>query len=234
MAVAIIIPSYNEEDNLRILVRRIRNHYPDYPIIIVDDSEPDRSRKFANELSAAHRHVHVISRQTKSGRGSAVIDGLKYAIRDRKTKYFIEMDADLSHNPDEIAVLLEQIASCGVVIASRYLPQSRIINWPLRRRILSKYINVLLRSALGIPVSDFTNGFRAYSRDAVQYLTSATLVETGFIALSEWLVVLHRAGLSICDVPSTFTDRTHGKSNAGLAEHVNALRGVIRLWLSSR
>lgn len=231
--ISIVIPSYNEDKNIFELIRGIRSFYPEFFITVVDDSDQTLSKQLKQSLEKKFSHVFVLSRSKKLGRGSAVLDGMRYVLKHTSCTHIIEMDADLSHDPSQLYRLLDASKRYECVIGSRYLPQSSIPEWPLRRRILSKIINRILRTILGIPVSDFTNGYRCYSRNAARSLLSADLKETGFIALSEWLYVLHNAGISIGEVPITFTDRKYGRSNAGLEEHLNAIRGVIRLRLRS-
>jgi dolichol-phosphate mannosyltransferase len=198
-------------------------------IVVVDDYEPMQSRKLKVKLEHEFTNIQVHSRGKKSGRGSAVLHGLRSALKNKKIQYFIEMDADFSHSPKEISLFLDTTHQFDCIVGSRYLSGSSIVRWPMYRRVLSILINSLLRRILNINVSDFTNGFRQYSRRAAEYLVSRNLRETGFIALSEWLVVLKKGNFSVGEVPTTFTDREYGKSSAGICEHLNAIRGLLRI-----
>lgn len=226
---AVIIPSYHEEINLRVLVENIRKLFKYCLLVIVDDSEPIQSKKLKDKLEHEFTNIEVHTQGKKSGRGSAVLHGLRSALKNRKIQYFIEMDADFSHSPKELRLFMEKSHQFDCIVGSRYLSRSSIVRWPLYRRVLSILINSALRRLLNMQVSDFTNGFRLYSRRAAEYLVSQNLMETGFIALSEWLVVLKKGNFSIGEVPTTFTDRQYGKSSAGLSEHLNAIRGLTRI-----
>ena len=224
MRIAIVVPTYNEALNLPLLVPRIRAAVPDSRILVVDDGSPDGTAAVAEELG-----VGLLRRTVKAGRGGAVLAGLKQASQQPDVDWFIEMDADLSHRPEELERLLAQAAGADMVVGSRYLPGARIEGWSRRRRIWSRLSNSMIRMVLGVPMSDFTNGYRLYSRRAVGYLATRPLRETGYISLSEWAYALHRAGMTIREVPTTFINRRLGTSNMSASEAVNALRGLIRM-----
>jgi len=224
MKLAIIVPTYNEALNLPHLVPRIRAVQIDAEILVVDDGSPDGTAMVAEGLN-----VSVLSRSTKSGRGGAVLAGLLKASKDPGIEWFLEMDADLSHQPEELERLLAARDGADMVVGSRYLPGARIDGWSWRRKIWSRLSNRMIRTVLGVPMSDFTNGFRLYSRPAVEHLAGRRLRETGYISLSEWAYVLHRAGMTIREVPTTFINRRLGTSNMSASEAVDALRGLIRM-----
>src|SRR3989344_9445746 len=164
---AIIIPTYNESENIESLTRSIqKNTSPTDLIFIVDDNSPDKTGKVADKISKKAKNVIVIHRKTKSGRGSAGLDGFRAAEK-YNPAFFIEMDADSSHNPEDIPKLLSKIREgFGIVIGSRYLKESQIKNWPLQRKIFSKFANLFAKAILNVPISDYTNGFRIYSKEA--------------------------------------------------------------------
>jgi dolichol-phosphate mannosyltransferase len=224
MTLAIIVPTYNEALNLPHLVPRIRAAVPDARILVVDDGSPDGTSAVAKDLG-----VEVLDRATKSGRGGAVLAGLLKAREDDNVDWFLEMDADLSHQPEEIERLIGASQGADMVVGSRYLPTAGIEGWSWRRKIWSRMSNRMIRTVLGVPMSDFTNGFRLYSRRAVDHLAGTPLRETGYISLSEWAYSLHRGGLEILEVPTTFINRRLGTSNMSAGEAVNALRGLIRM-----
>lgn len=227
---AIVVPTYNEALNLPLLVPRFLAVQPDADIIIVDDGSPDGTGEVAERLGREHGgHVKVVHRTIKAGRGGAVRAGLLAARDMGMYDLFGEMDADLSHQPEELERLLGVADGADLVVGSRYLPGSRIEGWPLQRRVMSRLANRLIRNVLGVPMSDHTNGYRLYSRRAVDVLAAEDLRETGFISLSEWAYALHRAGMTTREVPITFINRRLGTSNAGLAEVVDALRGLLRV-----
>ncbi len=224
MRLAIIIPTYNEALNLPHLVPRIRAVQPDAQILVVDDGSPDGTAAVAEGLG-----VGVLSRSTKSGRGGAVLAGLIQASGDPDNEWFLEMDADLSHQPEELERLLAVSEGADMVVGSRYLPGARIEGWSWRRKVWSRMSNRMIRTVLGVPMSDFTNGYRLYSRRAVEHLAARRLRETGYISLSEWAYALHRARMTIREVPTTFINRRLGTSNMSASEAVDALRGLIRM-----
>ncbi len=227
--VAVVIPAYNESRNIGILIPRILQILPKATIIIVDDSSGNEQAKTKNICINIKKSVTCISRKKKEGRGSAEIDGMKVALQRTSSKIIIEMDADLAHDPKEIPRFCAPIGRYDMVVGSRYMAGSRIIKWTWSRIIQSKIINFFLNYWLGLQLTDYTNGFRAYTRQACQYLISVPLREKGFIALSETAYILSKKGFRITEVPISFTDRTYGKSNANLKELFQSLFGVIAL-----
>lgn len=236
-AIGIVIPSFNEAKNIPLLVNKIFSSLPNAKIIIVDDSETKNNQELKKTLfsSSRNRNIILISRFKKMGRGSAVITGFKKIVKNKRINYFFEMDADLAHDPKDFKIFLEKIKSdkTDLVIGSRYLDKSKIIKWPAKRLILSKIINKFINIWLGIRLSDYTNGFRLYNKRSVEYLIKIKLREKGFIALSEIAFKLKRHGFRISEVPINFTDRTRGKSSAGLKEFISALIGIIRIRILS-
>ena len=228
----IIIPTYNEGKNIPILLKRIYQVVHNASVILVDDSDLQKNALMKRNVRS-FRNVQLVSRLRKLGRGSAVVTGFKEALKNKRLKYFFEMDADLAHDPVEFPKFFSKINSTDLVIGSRYLDGSRIQKWPLSRLVLSKLINKSLKMWLGVDVSDYTNGFRLYTRTAVDFLADPNSKETRFIALSEIAYKLKKAGFRITEVPITFTDRIYGKSNAGVSEHIHAFWGVLRIKFSS-
>lgn len=228
----IVIPVYNESKNLQILIAKILRKYPAIRVVMVDDSDKAENLKLRKILSRFGRNVRVISRFKKMGRGSAVIEGLKFSIKNKKTKIFFEMDADLAHDPEELPLFLKAIKSSDMVVGSRYLSKSKIIKWPIARLIQSRIINLFLKLLLGLKLSDYTNGYRAYSRRAVEFLVKQKLREKGFISLSETAFKLKKARFKISEVPITFRDRKFGKSSANINELISSLFGAFRVRFS--
>jgi len=225
--VSVIIPSYNESENLKLLLPNILHVLPSARIIVVDDSIGEERIHTEHICKRDAARIIYVSRNNKLGRGSAVLKGLKVALTNNSAQVFIEMDADLAHDPKEIPALLLKMNQADMVIGSRYLRGSKIIKWPASRLVQSKIINFLLKYWLGLHISDYTNGFRAYSRKASEYLTSIRLFEKGFISLSEIAYKLQKKGFIVAEVPITFTDRKFGKSNADIKELITSLIGVI-------
>lgn len=227
--IAIIIPSFNEKKNFEILLKDIQRFLPDARIVIVDDSPPDKTRELTDFLHREYPNTILISRGQKLGRGSAVLTGLSEALKDKNVRYLFEMDADLAHAPSEFERFLALKDTNDLVIGSRYMAGSNIVKWPLRRLVQSKVINAGLNMWLGLRLTDYTNGFRLYSRKAAEFLVKAHLRESGFIALSEIAYKLKQNGFRIAEVPISFRDRTAGASNANMKELVRSLMGAIRI-----
>ena len=229
--VSIIIPAYNESKNLQILTSKILRKYPNINIVIVDDSDKEKNIKLKRTLKF-NKQINIISRLKKMGRGSAVLEGFRFALKNKKIKIFVEMDADLAHEPDELPLFLKEIKSNDMVVGSRYLSKSKIIKWPIARLIQSRIINYFLKIWLGLNLTDYTNGYRAYSRRAVEFLVKQKLKEMGFISLSETAFRLREADFKISEVAITFRDRKFGESSANFKELMTSLLGAVRIRFS--
>lgn len=231
--IAVVVPTFNEADNIASLVREIRNNinYGD-KIIIVDDNSPDGTAKIAEKLAEKYNNVFLIQRKGKSGRGSAVFEGFKFA-RKFSSSYYLEMDADFSHRPGDIPRLLKAVKNRDIVIGSRYLAKSRIFNWSIRRRVFSKLANIYAKVMLGVPISDYTNGFRIYSNDAIEFLFSQKLKSRGYILLSETAYKLHRSGFKFGEISIVFVNRKRGASNLDFSEIKNSFFSIWLIRFSS-
>lgn len=225
----IVIPTYNEKKNIKILIIKILKIFNNIEIIIVDDSPDQEIKTILSEFNT----VFYIHREKKLGRGSAVLKGMKYALEKNDFTHLIEMDADLSHNPEEIEKNLNFILENNIdlLISSRYLKESKIINWPLKRKVLSFFANLLAKFFLKVPVKDYTNGFRVYSKNAVKHVVKECgQVGDGFIILSEILVQLYYNNFKVSERPTIFVDRVMGKSNVTLKEILNSLLGLLKVF----
>jgi len=226
--IAIIIPTYNEIKNIERLVKGVRKFLPKSYIYIIDDSHDS---EIGQLLIKKKLKVEYLYRK-KKGRGSAVLDGMKLAFRDKKFDLFIEMDADYSHNPNELLSKIKffKRKKLDMLIASRYLEESKIINWSLSRKILSKLSNNLAKLLLRININDFTNGYRFYSRRSVKKIISnCGKIGDGFIILSEIIVILNKNNYKISEHPTTFSNRQRGKSSVNLKLILQSLFGLIKL-----
>jgi len=230
--VAVVIPSYNEVKNISILIKSIKQELKLVTIIIVDDSSPSENQKL-KRLLKGKKDVILISRLSKKGRGSAVIDGFKEALKDKNVKYVFEMDSDLAHDPREFKRFIDKRNSgdYDLVIGSRYVPGGAMINIPTNRTIMSRVINKFLCYWLRIHLTDHTGGFRFYKRNSVEYLVNTNLKSKGFITLSETAYRLYRAGFKIAEVPVTVNLRRYGKSTVNTKELIDSLSFVIRMRL---
>ena len=232
--IGIVIPAFNEENNIERLVKKIKGKFRDSLIIIVDDS---RHKKTWKLIKKKKLKVNYAFRGKKLGRGSAVIFGLKKLMKNKKIKIFVEMDADFSHNPAELPrnINFFRKNSLDLLIGSRYLKKSKIINWSLKRRVFSILANYLARSLLKIPIYDFTNGYRIYSKRAVKkIIKNCGKIDSGFIVLSEILLELHINNFKIREIESIFVDRKRGESSISLKLILVSLYGLIKLYFNSR
>ena len=230
--IAIVIPAYNEDKNIIKLIHEIRK-ITKAIIVIVDDSQNLKTKKIISYFKI--KNLYYFHRGKKLGRGSAVIFGFKKILKkNNNLSCFVEMDADMSHSPKE---LLRNVSffyknSLDLLIGSRYLPKSKIINWPLSRKILSKLSNMLARILLGVPVNDYTNGYRFYSKRAVKTLVSkCNKLGGGFIILSEIILVLYNKNYKILEIQSIFKNRVRGESSVNLRLVLESLNGLIKLYL---
>ena len=232
--IGIVIPAFNEESNIEKLVKKIKNKFKDSLIIIVDDS---LHKKTWHLIRKKKLKVNYIYRGKKLGRGSAVIFGLKQLIKNKKIKVFVEMDADFSHDPNELPKNINFFYknSLDLLIGSRYLKKSKIINWGLRRRIFSILANYLARSLLKIPIYDFTNGYRIYSKRSVKkIIKNCGKISGDFVVLSEILVEIYINNFKIREIKSTFVDRKRGESSISLKLMFVSFFELIKLYFNNR
>ncbi|MEK9147094.1 MAG: polyprenol monophosphomannose synthase [Patescibacteria group bacterium] len=228
--IVIIIPTYNEAQNLQRLTHEIKKNISRHDeILIVDDNSPDGTGKIADKIARIDKNIHVIHRKGKSGRGSAVFDGFRLAKK-FSPDFYIEMDADFSHKPEDIPRLLKKVNDgYDVVIGSRYLPKSKIENWPLTRKIFSRAANLFAKTVLDVPISDYTNGYRIYSKKSTDFLLSQRLITSGYILLSETAYKLKNKGFTFGEIPIVFVNRKRGQSNTNLKEITDALLGILKI-----
>jgi len=224
----IVIPTYNESENIERLANQLLQISPDISLLIVDDESPDGTGMVADTLAEKSPRIEVIHRKGKGGRGSACVEGFKYSL-DKDFDYIFEMDADFSHNPKEIPLFFEKIKSYDMIIGSRYLKGSRIVDWSLGRRIFSKVANLYARAILGIPISDYTNGFRIYRKKVLMDMDFEKIKSKGFIVLSEMAYQVYKKGYRIGEIPTLFINRKRGKSNLSFQEIFSAFTGVLRV-----
>jgi dolichol-phosphate mannosyltransferase len=225
--IAIIIPVYKENENIFRLIKKIKSIIPESYIYIVDDSPKKNliKKKLKNNINFFYRNK-------KLGRGSAVIYGLKKAILKKNINIFIEMDADFSHNPTELKKKINFFKKnkLDLLIASRYISKSRIINWPYSRKILSFLANFIAKQLLRVPVTDYTNGFRIYSKKSAQVIINECgKIGDGFIILSEILFKIYSHNLKISELPTIFVNRKRGESSLNFSLILFSFFGLIKL-----
>ena len=226
----IIIPAYNEGKNLIELLKKIKSENENWSIIIVDDSENFETNKLIENYK--EKKIHYIKRNIKMGRGSAVRFGFEYSKKN-KFDYILEMDADLSHNPSEIKLLLNKLISKkhDLVIGSRYLKNSKIIGWPIKRRIFSKLSNFFAKFLFGFGLTDYTNGFRVYNANAINELIKYPIENNGFMYLTETFTILKKKNFKISEQATIFINRKKGSSSLRLSEILRSFVGIIKLKL---
>ena len=228
----IVMPTYNERENLPRMAQRLRNLTVKVDLLVVDDNSPDGTGKLADELAAKHPEVHVIHRAGKNGLGRAYITGFKWAL-ERDYDFVFEIDGDFSHNPDDIPMFLSAAQNADLVLGSRYINGIRIINWPLSRLMLSKSAAKYVQTITGMPFTDPTGGYKCFHRRALEAIDLEAVRSNGYSFQIEMTHKLWRQGFKILEVPIIFTEREHGHSK--MSGHIvrEALIMVWRLWLQN-
>lgn len=229
----VIVPTYNERDNLPALVQRVLALPVTVDLLIVDDNSPDGTGPLADSLAAQHPQIHVLHREDKSGLGRAYCAGFAWAL-ERQYAFIFEMDGDLSHNPDDIPSFLKAAQNADLVLGSRYCHGIRVINWPLRRLMLSlcaaKYVQIIT----GMPFTDPTGGFKCFRRATLQTIDLQSVDSNGYSFQIEMTHKVWRQGLRIAEVPIIFTDRFHGTSKMSPKIVREALHITWRLLFQNR
>jgi len=230
----IIVPTYNERENLPQLVKRLMAQPVELDVLVVDDNSPDGTGQVADELEQANPHVHVLHRAEKNGLGRAYLAGFQWAL-ERGYEFIFEMDADFSHNPADVPQFLQTARADGadLVLGSRYANGIRVINWPLNRLLLSLMAARYVRLITGMPVSDPTGGFKCFRRGALAAIDLPTVTSNGYSFQIELTHRVWRRGLKISEVPIIFTDRFQGTSKMSGAIVREALWVVWKLWLEN-
>jgi dolichol-phosphate mannosyltransferase len=209
--VLVVIPTYNEAENVQIIVDRVRAAVPEVDILVADDNSPDGTGAIADEISAADPAVHVLHRPGKQGLGAAYVAGFAWA-REHGYEAVVEMDADGSHAPEELPKLLDALRDTDAVLGTRYIPGGSVHNWPIHRLLLSRGGNIYIRMALGMPFKDATGGYRAYRMPVLEKINVETVASTGYSFQVELAWRTYKKGFRIAEVPITFTEREHGVS----------------------
>lgn len=224
----VIIPTYNERDNLPNVIARVMQVAAKVDILVVDDNSPDGTGKLADELAAKNTAVHVLHRGEKDGLGRAYCAGFKWAL-ERGYEFIFEMDGDLSHNPDDIPAFLAAANNADLVIGSRYSNGIRVINWPLNRLMLSLGAAKYVRIITGMPFTDPTGGYKCFRRATLQAIDLEKIRSNGYSFQIELTHKAWRQGLRVVEVPIIFTDRFQGRSKMSRKIVIEALTMVWRL-----
>jgi len=231
----VVLPSYNEKENIVSLISTIIDLDKNFTVIVVDDNSPDKTYEvvidFKNKLSDKEtKRVQIIKRQKKDGRGGAIWEGMRMAYESEyEFENFIEMDCDFSHDPNYIRNGINLLMDGNdLVLGSRY-PDGKIINWPIKRRIISFFANLLVRVFINWKIHDFTNGFRFYNRDLIKYLLTQEMKHSGYINLTETISMTLKIKKSIVSFPIVFKNRKLGKSNTDIKELFNSFLGLFSI-----
>jgi dolichol-phosphate mannosyltransferase len=231
--VLVIIPTYNEAENIKPIVKRVRTAVPDAHVLIADDNSPDGTGKLADELAATDGQVHVLHRPGKEGLGAAYLAGFHQGI-DEGYGVLVEMDADGSHQPEELPRLLTALKGADLVLGSRWIPGGRVVNWPRSREILSRGGSTYSRLLLDVPIRDVTGGYRAFRKETLEGLGMADVASAGYCFQVDlaWRAV--KAGFHVVEVPITFVERQRGDSKMSRTIVAEALWRVTAWGVSAR
>jgi dolichol-phosphate mannosyltransferase len=214
--VAVIMPTYNERENLEAMAGRVRAAVPDADLLVVDDNSPDGTGELADKLAAEDSHVRVLHRPGKGGLGAAYIAGFHWAL-DQGYGAMVEMDADGSHQPEQLPDLLAALEDADLVLGSRWVPGGRTVNWPKSRELISRGGSFYSRLMLGIPLRDATGGYRAYRADTLRAIGLGEIHSQGYCFQIDLARRTLGAGLRVVEVPITFVERVHGTSKMSKA-----------------
>jgi len=227
----VVLPTYNELENLSAIIESIHEHAPDTHVLIVDDNSPDGTGRLADELSAQHPdRVFVLHREGKRGLGAAYVDGFNFALA-RDYDVIVQMDADFSHDPKYLVDFFEKIREHDVVIGSRYVTGISVVNWDLKRLILSQAASAYVRCITGMPLTDTTTGFKCWRREALETIGVDNLASNGYVFLAEMSYRAFRKKLRMIEVPIIFVERRLGRSKMDLGIMIEGLWGVLRMRL---
>lgn len=233
-AVWVLLPTYEERENLALIVPRIRGALPDATVLVVDDGSPDGTGQLADEMAARDPHVHVLHRAAKEGLARAYAAGFAAAL-DGGAEFVVQMDADGSHDPATLPAFLDALAEgADLVLGSRYVRGGGTVDWPFQRRLVSRGGNLYAQAVLWLPYRDLTGGFKAWRADLLRRVEPATVRSTGYVFQIELTWRAHRAGARVREVPITFVERRLGRSKMSGAIFVEAFRQVLRLRLTMR
>lgn len=219
--VGFVIPTYNEKENIVRLLDKIHETMKsigiEHRIVVVDDNSPDGTAKLVAEYSRSHNFVKILVRPRKQGLGSAIATGMRDLLSDPRITHIVTMDADFSHRPEDLPVLLRRIDSADLVQGSRYVDGGKIVGWSFKRRLVSRVANTLIRVVHRTNILDHTSNYRVYSREAAERIVGS-VSSSGYEWVIEALLTLLYSGYTVVEAPITFIDRVAGKSKLGLRD----------------
>lgn len=226
----VVIPTYNERENIAALAGQITASNPHCDVLVIDDDSPDGTGTIVRTLAERNGQIHLLSRSGKLGLGTAYCAGFAYALQ-HNFEYIVTMDADFSHDPARLDALVSASRQCDVVIGSRYTAGGQIENWPWLRQQLSLNANRLARLAIGVDVKDWTSGYRCYRRHVLEKLPIDAIHSNGYSFLVEVLAMCLALGYQVAEVPITFVDRRCGRSKLSRVEIYKGMVTLVRLGL---
>ncbi|MCC7430180.1 polyprenol monophosphomannose synthase [bacterium] len=207
----IIVPTYNEIENIALLIESIQNLFLGLDILVVDDNSPDKTAMLIKELMKTDKTIHLLERKGKLGLGTAYVEGFKWAIKNDYTIVF-QMDADFSHNPEILVKFLDEIKENDLVLGSRYITGVNVVNWPLSRLLLSYFANVFTQKITGMPIKDATGGFKCFKIDVLKTINLENIRSDGYSFQIEMTFKSWVKGFKIKEIPIIFVDRERGTS----------------------
>ena len=231
--VVVVIPTYNEAENIAWIVGRVRAAQPSVDVLVVDDGSPDGTGAIADGLAAADPQVKVLHRTAKAGLGAAYLHGFRIAL-DAGYDVIGEMDADGSHQPEQLGLLLDALETADLVIGSRWVPGGSVVNWPLQRELLSRGGNLYVRLLLGVKVRDATAGYRLFRRTTLEKIDLDSVESTGYVFQTDMVARTLAAGLVVTEVPIEFVERVRGDSKMSGSVATESLRRITRWGLRER
>ncbi|MDR0306409.1 MAG: polyprenol monophosphomannose synthase [Chitinispirillales bacterium] len=230
--ILIIIPTYNERENIVLIIPEIKRVLPGAHVLVVDDSSPDGTSEAVKQLSIDIEGIFVLDRAVKEGLGKAYISGFKWAL-ERRYEFIFEMDADFSHDPKYLPKFLEMAAQSDLIIGSRYICGVNVVNWPMRRLLLSYFANYFARVVTGLPITDCTGGFKCFRREVLASLDFNNIASSGYSFQIELNFFAWKMGFRLKEIPIVFTDRQRGESKMSAKIIREALFLVWKLRMGS-
>ena len=230
MKILAISPTYNEKKNISELINRITLIPIEIDLLIIDDNSPDGTAEIVKYHMAENKHIFILERVKKLGLGTAYCEGFKWAL-DRGYDLIVQIDADLSHNPDDIPRMVEMSKSADLIIGSRYIDGVNVINWPMRRLLLSYCANLYARIFTRFPIKDSTGGFKCYKRNILESIDLSKIYSEGYSFQIEMNFLTWIKGFKILEIPIVFTDRTVGESKLNRAIVIEAILMVPKLFI---
>ncbi|MCZ7603608.1 MAG: polyprenol monophosphomannose synthase [Melioribacteraceae bacterium] len=222
----IIIPTYNELNNIQKLVPLLRSEYPQVDVLVVDDNSPDGTGKKVLELAESDPQIHLIEREGKLGLGTAYVRGFKFAL-ENGYEAAMEMDADFSHDPKEVKNFLREIEENDLVIGSRYIKGVNVVNWPMSRLLLSYFANIYTKVITGMPIYDATGGFKCFRREVLESINLDKITSNGYSFQIEMNFKTWKKGFRVKEIPIIFVDRADGSSK--MSKHI-VYEAIFMVW----